>query len=503
MLRVHALLSLALALALLGNIIRSGGGVHASPAGYNTTCMIKPGSTDADMQSSLDWVCSNSPVDCSQISPGGAHYEPNTLYDHTAWAVNEYYQMFPTVDTSCDFSGMCYLDCGPRAWPRVRGVNIGSWLLLEPWIVPSMFYQFRNLPHNETAVDEYSFCSILGQQEASRQLQQHWSTWFTEDDVKKIASYGLNTIRIPVGYWIFGDTPPFVDGGKKFLDQALGWAQDAKLHVIIDLHGAPGSQNGFDNSGRTCGDCAGVCPPEPVWSSTPEYVNDTVKVLAKLAETYGDHPAVLAFEVLNEPRWDIDVDMLQSFYRQAYEAMRPHTSKWIMYHDAFRYNIWLDFFTPENGFKNVVLDTHIYQAFSQENIMFQPEQHNELACNYHFMVDWMTCEEIPVVVGEWSLGTSDCPLYLLGFEVPPTAPTFGVQCPHNQTDTFLQEYAATQLNTFERSAGWIFWTYKTENAPYWDWNVLVENKWVPSNVSSLPTYVYDACPSSYPPRFGN
>ena len=28
------------------------------------------------------------------------------------------------------------------------------------------------------------------------------------------------------------------------------WAEELELKVILDLHGAPGSQNGFDNSGR-------------------------------------------------------------------------------------------------------------------------------------------------------------------------------------------------------------------------------------------------------------
>jgi glucan 1,3-beta-glucosidase len=48
---------------------------------------------------------------------------------------------------------------GKRA---VTGTNLGGWMVLEPWITPSMFYQFLGKPHNETneniGRDHYSFC---------------------------------------------------------------------------------------------------------------------------------------------------------------------------------------------------------------------------------------------------------------------------------------------------------------------------------------------------------
>lgn len=61
-----------------------------------------------------------------------------------------------------------------------------------------------------------------------------------------MVSYGLNTVRIPVGYWflenIVDKSEHFPQGGEKYLDQVVGWAKDAGLYVIIVLHGAPGAQ---------------------------------------------------------------------------------------------------------------------------------------------------------------------------------------------------------------------------------------------------------------------
>ena len=34
------------------------------------------------------------------------------------------------------------------------------------------------------------------------------------------------------------------------MKRVFSWAEEIGLKILLDLHGAPGSQNGFDNSGR-------------------------------------------------------------------------------------------------------------------------------------------------------------------------------------------------------------------------------------------------------------
>lgn len=127
---------------------------------------------------------------------------------------------------------------------KVRGVNLGGWLVLEPWIRPSLFQQFEGSPN--PAVDEYTFCQYLGYDAAAGQLAAHWATWYTESDFVNLAAWGINHVRIPVGYWAFDVAPgePWVMGAEAYLRQALVWATNHGLKVWIDLHGAPGSQNG-------------------------------------------------------------------------------------------------------------------------------------------------------------------------------------------------------------------------------------------------------------------
>lgn len=115
---------------------------------------------------------------------------------------------------------------------KVRGVNLGGWLVLEPWITPSMFREGG-------PKDEYSLSAELGPDEGFRRLSDHWNSWITEDDFRQIAGAGLNHVRIPIGYWsvLKLDNDPYISGAYDKLGQALDWAQGAGLKVMIDLHG--------------------------------------------------------------------------------------------------------------------------------------------------------------------------------------------------------------------------------------------------------------------------
>jgi glucan 1,3-beta-glucosidase len=67
-------------------------------------------------------------------------------------------------------------------------------------------------------------------------LRAHWSTFITEDDFAQIAAAGLNHVRIPIGYWAFdisAGEPYIKDAQYDFLKQAVGWAANNGVHVIV------------------------------------------------------------------------------------------------------------------------------------------------------------------------------------------------------------------------------------------------------------------------------
>ncbi|KAL8945620.1 MAG: hypothetical protein Q9183_008032, partial [Haloplaca sp. 2 TL-2023] len=132
---------------------------------------------------------------------------------------------------------------------KIRGVNLGGWFVLEPWITPSVFQDWET---SQEVVDEFTYSAALGPDETFSRLSQHWDTWITQDDFNQIAQAGLNHVRIPIGYWALAprEGDPYVQGQLDVLDRTINWAREAGLKIMMDLHGAPGSQNGFDNSGK-------------------------------------------------------------------------------------------------------------------------------------------------------------------------------------------------------------------------------------------------------------
>ena len=90
-------------------------------------------------------------------------------------------------------------------------------------------------------------------------FNRHWNEFITQEDLYKLAFSGITHLRIPLGYWIFNveENEPFPDppkndnhGQRFYLKRLIKWADQLGLKVLLDIHAAPGSQNGFDNSGR-------------------------------------------------------------------------------------------------------------------------------------------------------------------------------------------------------------------------------------------------------------
>lgn len=191
---------------------------------------------------------------------------------------------------------------------KVKGVNLGNWLVLEKWMSPSLF-------EGTTAEDEYYLPTQLSREVYEARIKIHRSEYITERDFTRIKSMGMDAVRIPVPYFIFGDREPFI-GCIEELDKAFCWAEKYGLQILIDLHTAPDSQNGFDNGG-----ISGVCK----WSQQPDEVEFELTVLERLAERYGKREGLWGIEVLNEPVLE---DMWESMkVTERYPAADPEKAK--------------------------------------------------------------------------------------------------------------------------------------------------------------------------------
>jgi glucan 1,3-beta-glucosidase len=358
---------------------------------------------------------------------------------------------------------------------KVRGTNLGNWLVLEKWMAHSVF-------EGLDAKDETSWCVELGD-EAEERLKKHWNSWITKDDFKWLSEVGLNAVRIPVGFWIFGeddypyhrsygDNPyPFVKGGIDILDKAFDWAEEYNLKILVDLHCAPGCQNGFDNGG-----ICGVVE----WHTKPEYVDYAIDVLEKLAERYAGRKGLLGIETLNEPQWGVPTEILKDFNTRAYHRIRKHCKEEvIVYHDGFRHFSEFNGFLSEPDFHNVVLDVHRYRCFSQEDINSSIYAHvASVSTDWKKEADDMINAGHKVYLGEWSLGL-DLKVVSLWAEGPFNHPL--VSMDNFQKSVAERAYGSAQLAVFEKYQGWFFWSYKTETTPAWCFRKSVENGWLPNS----------------------
>ena len=90
----------------------------------------------------------------------------------------------------------------------MTGVNLGGWIS-----------QFRSLS------------------------KEHFDTFIVEDDIKQIASWGMDHVRLPIDYMVIeDDKEPFVykEEGFAYVDQCIKWCEKYNLNIILDLHRAAG-----------------------------------------------------------------------------------------------------------------------------------------------------------------------------------------------------------------------------------------------------------------------
>jgi glucan 1,3-beta-glucosidase len=320
---------------------------------------------------------------------------------------------------------------------KIKAVNLGGWFVLERWMSPSLFQDSTSKARCETSF-------VTHHPHPKQALEQHWKTWITKEDLQWIKNQGLNVVRIPIPWWLFPNQFPSVFPYVSpliYIDQAMDDCHEVGLQVMLDLHTAPGSQNGFDNGGID-----GVLS----WHLDPKNIDVTIEVLAQIASRYKMHPALHSIQALNEPHWTIDLAILQDFYLRTYHRLRsilkPET--FLVFHDGFRMKPWFDFFA-KHTLKNVILDVHLYQCFDDK--FNKMDATTFLQYPLTLLPDLQNMETVvPIVVGEWSLGAKS-----IDYE----------QGRH----AFEQAYANAQLNVFYQITGWIFWSYKIEE-PNSGWN---------------------------------
>ncbi|KAK0388745.1 hypothetical protein NLU13_4988 [Sarocladium strictum] len=379
-----------------------------------------------------------------------------------------------------------------------RGVNVGGWLSLEPFITPSLF----DYPASAGVVDEWTLCKHLGDK-AAAVLEKHYSTFITEADFKAIADAGLDHVRIPFSYWAvqtYDDDPYVPRISWRYLLRGIEWARKHGLRIKLDLHGVPGSQNGWNHSGRS---------GKPDWIAGKDGAQNadrTLEIHDRLSKFFAQdrYKNVIAFYgLVNEPARSLNADALNAWTDKAVNLVVgnkvngfPVFSEGLLGLDA-----WAGAFRDLQK-DTLIVDAHQYTIFDEYLLSLEPTDRINYACNKFSAI---TAESIkdygPTMVAEWSQAHTDCTTHLNGFDMGnrwtgtfpgtpgPSCPTKDKQCTCTVSNdeslytdaykVFLKTFAMAQMDAFEKGWGWFYWTWKTENAPLWSYKHGIEGGFMP------------------------
>ena len=203
---------------------------------------------------------------------------------------------------------------------QLKGVNAGQILLQEGWMSPFALEPLKNadgsyvkddgdnIQYPEFTEEEFrralqSNPNLQGY-DMDELLAYYYRCFFTEEDFRIIKEdLGLNTIRLPFYYLnILNEDLTLREEEEAFsyLDWFLEQAANHGLYVILDLHGAPGSQSGYEHSGSATREAN-------LWNSE-ENVAATVALWGYVAKHYTytrpDLGAWIAtYDLLNEPTY--------------------------------------------------------------------------------------------------------------------------------------------------------------------------------------------------------
>eukprot|EP01032_Pedospumella_encystans_P020580 gene20580-23376_t len=240
----------------------------------------------------------------------------------------------------------------------IHGVNLGGWFIPEIWMNPS-FSNYTGLHWAGSLCNVVEYNRTL----AEEHMQAHLASWIQESDFEAIAKNGFNSVRVPVGYWNVIPDPHqrFVPGDVRvslsYLDWVFAMCAKYSLSVLLDLHGAPGSQNGVDHSG---------CGMAPDWLESKTNTDLTIDAIDAMMQRYGHHEELLGIELVNEPAIEYcraeRLPRLKEFYHRAYSTVRKHSrTAMVVFNELFEecYAAWKDELR-EPQYYNVVMDLHLY-----------------------------------------------------------------------------------------------------------------------------------------------
>ena len=201
----------------------------------------------------------------------------------------------------------------------LRGMGLGGWMLQEGYMLQTA--GFANAQYKiRDKIEE-----LIGPADTDLFYDAWLDNHVRKVDIDSLKSWGFNSVRLPLHYNLFTlpiqDEPvsgqqTWLNKGFEMTDSLISWCAQNEMWVILDLHAAPGGQ-GYDQ---------GISDYNPDLPSLFESYPNRQKMAAlwkKLAERYKDEPWVAAYDILNEPNWNLPGGtLLRNLYEEVMDSIR-------------------------------------------------------------------------------------------------------------------------------------------------------------------------------------
>lgn len=316
-----------------------------------------------------------------------------------------------------------------------------------------------------------SYVSKYGIDATKRVWEQHWQTWFGTEDVAFLSTHGINTVRIPLGFFSLS-VPSLLEHTEysAFATVYVNcWTQVCKivemcaaLHigVLLDLHCLPGGQNNDAHSGTDS--------QKAEFYSNPRYRHQAMAAVRFLIDYASAMGNVVGVQAMNEPMWGTE-SVLEPFYEECLKHAARNNGVPLYIGDAWNIEHWSRWVGRRTEF--CVVDHHYYYCFTDEDRKLSPQQHIDQIRNSAELSNCGQTARGNIVVGEWSLATDPESKRLT------SGPELGA---------LRQSFGYTQLAKYiENIGGCFFWTYKFQvrnNDNDWDIKDMIAHGSLPNSM---------------------
>ena len=167
-----------------------------------------------------------------------------------------------------------------------RGMGLGGWLVPEGYMLQTPGF---GSPSSIRA----DIVALVGEAVADSFYQRYHDAYVTREDILQLGEWGFDHIRMPFHHDMFSPARGvWRDWGFEVTDSLLAWCEAADMLLVLDMHCAPGGQNGGNIS-----DSDGTAR---LWLADSNKAH-TIDIWYTIAQRYADEPRIAGYDLLNEP----------------------------------------------------------------------------------------------------------------------------------------------------------------------------------------------------------